>query len=87
MFTNEYFNIFPTGCPHGKGAGGGGQPNPDSGSGGGGSKITKNVRTSSMDGSVFHNRGLRDCNALINLRIKNALVRLNSNLTFNLVKK
>ena len=52
-----------------------------------GSKITKNVRTSSMDGPVFHNRRLRDCNALIYLRIKNALVRLNSNLTFNLVKK
>ena len=43
-------NIFPTGCPHGQGEGG--QPNADSYKQGerGASKITKNVRTSFMDG-------------------------------------
>ena len=52
---NEYLlmNIFPTGSPHDRG-GEGGQPNADScrqGEGvGGGVKITKNVRTSFMDG-------------------------------------
>ena len=54
---NEYLlmNIFPTGCPHGQGGGGGGsakcrQLQTGGGGGGGGFKITKNVRTSFMDG-------------------------------------
>ena len=46
-------NIFPNGCPHEQGGRGeGGQPNADScrQGEGGGSKLTKNVRTSFMDG-------------------------------------
>ena len=44
-------NIFLTGCLHGQG--GGGQPNADQlGQGEGVSKITKNVQTSFMDGSL-----------------------------------
>ena len=49
-------NIFPAGCPHGQG-GEGGQPNADScrqGEEGEGSKITKNVRTSFMDGPLCY---------------------------------
>ena len=45
-------NIFPTRCPHEQG--GGGQPNADScrQEEGRGSKITKNKRTSFMDGPL-----------------------------------
>ena len=47
-------NIFPTECPHGQG-GEGSQPNADSCRQGeeGVSKITKNVRTSFIDGPFY----------------------------------
>ena len=46
-------NIFPAGCPHGQ-RGEGVQSNGDScRQGEGGSKITKNVRTSVMDGPTL----------------------------------
>ena len=43
-------NIFPTGCLHGQVGGGGSAKCRQLQTGGGESKITKNVRTSFMDG-------------------------------------